>query len=142
MTDGIPTSKSPPDYPSLPPFTDLIRIRVDELDLNTANIIVVNSKSNVYRHKTDLAVSISRWDPEKEIIIMRLLSDFAIPVVGYVVGIKGWLDGYIMPLAKRVPTGVSMVQEKQYMEEIITLVENLHKKGYIHGDVKLPLLRQ
>jgi serine/threonine protein kinase len=137
MTEGVTTSKSPPDYPSLQLFSDLLRVDFEELDLNTANIILVNSKSNVYRYRTDFAVSIHRYSPEKEIEIMRFLSNISIPVVGYVVAVDGWLDGYIMPLAKRIPTDVSMVQKTRFMEEMISLVESSHKQGYIHGDIKL-----
>jgi serine/threonine protein kinase len=72
----------------------------------------------------------------KEIEIMLSLSNISIPVVGYVLD-NGWLYGYIMPLATRIPTDVSMVQKRQFMREMIQLVEGLHKQGYIHGDIKL-----
>jgi hypothetical protein len=137
MTEGVTTSKGPPDYPSRQLFTDLLRIDSEQLDLNTKNIVLVNNKSNIYRHKTHFAVSIYRYLPEKEIEIMRCLSSISIPVVGYVVTVNGWLDGYIMPLAKRISTDVSIVQKTRFMEEMITLVEGLHEQGYIHGDLKL-----
>jgi serine/threonine protein kinase len=107
----------------------LRRVDFEEFDLNTSNIILVNSKSNVYRFNKDLAVSIHRHLADKEIEIMRLLSNISIPVVGYVLD-NGWLYGYIMPLATRIP-------KRQFMREMIHLVEGLHKQGYIHGDSKL-----
>lgn len=133
-TGSSPTANAPPDYNAT--FVDLFRIDVHDVNTDAANIILVNSKSHIYRYQNDYAVSIFRVCPDKEIETMRFLRDISIPVLGYVVA-NGWLDGYAMPLASPVPTNVSVALKTDFMEQMIALVDATHKQGVLHGDIKL-----
>lgn len=68
---------------------------------------------------------------------MRSLPEISIPVFGYVLAADGRDTGYIMPLATPVPTDGSFVQKREFMAQMISLVEGLHQKGILHGDIKL-----
>jgi serine/threonine protein kinase len=42
-----------------------------------------------------------------------------------------------MPLANLVPTEGPPSQKREFMAQMISHVENLHRQGIIHGDIKL-----
>jgi len=64
---------------------------------------------------------------------MRSRREISVPVVGYVLAADGRDIGYIMPLATAVPSDSSFAQKKQYMAQIISLVEGMHGNGLLHG---------
>lgn len=131
----LDTTRSPPDYVTM--FPELFAVHIRDLRLDQETRIVENSKSYIYRYKDRYAASIKRIDALKEIETMRSLPELSIPVVGYVLGHNGWDIGYIMPLAGSVPTNGSITQKQNLMNQMIMLVEGLHKQRVLHGDIKL-----
>jgi len=129
------TTRAPPDYATM--FPELFAVHVRELRLDQETQIVENSKSYIYQYKDHYAASIRRIDALKEIETMRSLRELSIPVLGYVLGNDGWDIGYIMPLASSVPTNGSIAQKRDFMNQMIMLVEGLHKQRVLHGDIKL-----
>src|SRR2546423_9652377 len=128
-------TQSPPNYAEA--FPDLIAVNENELDITPEARILDNGKSCIYRYKHHYVASIRRINAFKEIETMRLLQEISISVLGYVLAADGWDIGYIMPLATAVPSDGSLARKRQYMAQIISLVEGIHGNGLLHGDVKL-----
>jgi serine/threonine protein kinase len=131
---SCPAARTPPDYATL--FVDLFRLDIHEINLDPTNSILLNTKSYIYRYQDRYAVSIRRVDAIKELEMMRSLQGISIPVEGYVLQ-NGWLEGYVMPLASPVPTNISVIQKKGFMDQMIALVDGIHNQGILHGDIKL-----
>jgi serine/threonine protein kinase len=117
-------------------FQDLRLFESKEIDLSEEYVIISTDKSRVYRFKDIYAVSLSRDFAEKEIRLMKTLEGISIPVLGIVMD-GSRVDGYVMPLAGKVPTDVDLSTKRDYMAQMINLVERLHEKGFLHGDLKL-----
>lgn len=127
-------TQSPPNYTEA--FPDLMAVNENQLDFTPEARIVDNGKSCIYLYKDRYVASI-RINAFKEIETMRSLPEISIPVLGYILASDGWDIGYIMPLATAVPSDGSLLQKRQYMAQIISLVEGIHRTGLLHGDVKL-----
>jgi len=67
---------------------------------------------------------------------MRQADGLSIPVVGVVID-DTIVDGYAMPLASPLPTDISTELKKDIMRQMLDLVEQLHGRQILHGDLKL-----
>jgi serine/threonine protein kinase len=117
-------------------FQGLRMFESRDIDLSDEYVILSTEKSRIYRFKDIYAVSLGREDAEKEIRMMQTLESLSIPVIGIVLD-GSYVDGYVMPLASNVPTDVDVSKKRDYMAQMIDLVERLHEKGFLHGDLKL-----
>jgi hypothetical protein len=112
---------------------------VKDIRTGPENTILENGKTYLYRHN-DCAVSLRRYINVVEKEIGRMLElaplGIAIPVMGIVFE-ETVIDGYIMPLARAVPSDLDVSTKREYTFQILSLVERLHRQGIIHGDLKL-----
>jgi len=117
-------------------FPDLRPVEKNEIPRASVDVIVSNGKSQLFVFDTEFAVSLDREDATKEISMMKLADGLSIPVVGVV--IDGTIvDGYIMPLASPIPTAIPVTLKKNIMRQMLDLIEELHGRGILHGDLKL-----
>jgi len=112
---------------------------VKDIRTGPENTILENGKTYLYRHN-DCAVSLRRDINVVEKEIERMLElaplGIAIPVMGIV--FEGtMIDGYIMPLARAVPSDLDVSTKREYTSQMLSLVERLHRQGIIHGDLRL-----
>ncbi|AEO71252.1 uncharacterized protein THITE_2123440 [Thermothielavioides terrestris NRRL 8126] len=81
----------------------------------------------------------------REYQLQKAAGDCAIPVCGKVIGKLNigngrlYFDGFIMDLATPLsaPGAVPPSQRRSIMHQMIHVVERLHTRGIVHGDVKL-----
>jgi hypothetical protein len=103
-----------PDQTSL--FPALLRVDVKDIRTDPENTILENDKTYLYRHN-DCAVSLRRDINVVEKEIGRMLElaplGIAIPVVGIVFE-ETVIDGYIMPLARAVPSDLDVSTKREY----------------------------
>jgi len=100
------------------------------------DVVLSNGKPQIFVFDTEFAVSLDREDATKEISMMKQADGLSIPVVGVV--IDGTIvDGYIMPLASPIPTAIPVTLKKNIMRQMLDLIEELHGRGILHGDLKL-----
>lgn len=110
-------------------------IDIDTKEMNSSKLIAPPGHSHVYEYQERFAVKIPGL--EKELDMMMKAGDCSITPRGRMFR-RGKQAGIIMDLGKPVDvTVLDFAARKDLMNRIITLVTALHKKGLLHGDIKL-----
>lgn len=119
----------------------------NQIQLNLADIlydfhlpaISASSQGFVYKYGTEYVVKLRQSvDPKwMEIILLAAAEECGVDIVGSVQGPKGW-NGFIMPLLKPIDAKSMTADEKiKIFHKMRDLLPVLHKKGIVHGDIKL-----
>jgi serine/threonine protein kinase len=76
---------------------------------------------------------------EREMAFMRIAGNSSIQPLGYIIKeFDGNVHGYVMPLGKPLDTTCSdQTTRLRWLEEISSLIRDIHSKGIVHGDIKL-----
>jgi serine/threonine protein kinase len=101
--------------------------------------ISASSQGFVYKYGTEYVVKLRQSaDPNwKEVTLLAAAEECAVDIVGSIQGPDGW-NGFIMPLLKTIDAKSMTADEKiKIFHKMRDLLQILHKKGIIHGDIKL-----
>jgi serine/threonine protein kinase len=110
-------------------------IDIQELPSADDDLIARSSHSYVYKYKEHFAVK--RPCGIRELEMMKIAGDCSITPRGRLFG-RGREIGIVMDLGQPVDvTSLDVHARKELMNAIIALVNALHKKGVLHGDIKL-----
>src|SRR5438105_2901611 len=98
-------------------------------------LIYASGHGHIYKYGEHLAIKGNCW--ERELDMMKLAGACSITPRGRVLQ-HGQVVGIIMDLGHPINvTSLDLVARKKLMDQIISLVDALHAKGIIHGDIKL-----
>jgi len=112
-----------------------IEINISEMPPGNDDLIATTGHSHIYKYKDCFAVKIVSH--ERELEMMLDAGECAITPRGRVMKRKRQV-GIIMDLGKPIDvTSLDYHHRKQLMYEMIDLVTALHRKGVLHGDIKL-----
>ncbi|KAH6847122.1 kinase-like domain-containing protein [Chaetomium sp. MPI-CAGE-AT-0009] len=131
-----------PDDEPWPPV--LPNVEFSALDVEKPEL-AVTGRSMIYRIKGQPSKVFKFHGTYREYQLHKAAGDCAIPVCGKVISKMTSPNGsfafygFIMDLATPIsaPGSVPPSQRRSIMHQMIRIVERLHAKGIIHGDVKL-----
>src|SRR5436190_8166518 len=110
-------------------------MNIDIEDTGDVVLIHATGHGHVYKYKDRFAIKWNCWGRELE--MMKLAGDCSITPRGQVLN-DGKVVGIIMDLGQ--PINVSSLDasaRRDLMNRIISLVDALHEKTILHGDIKL-----
>jgi len=117
------------------PTGEWLDIDVKELAEAEKDLIYSSGHSHVYKYKNRYAVKHVANKPELD--MMQLAGDCSITPCGRIFK-KGHQVGIIMELGKPIDITCLDLQEKRTLAtKLIALVDSLHAKGLLHGDIRL-----
>jgi hypothetical protein len=133
MDMEMPTNEP---WPPAPPNLDFASIEFETPPL------AVSANSQIYKIKGRPSEVFKSGALYREYQLQKAAGDCAIPVRGKVLGKPpicqgATFYGFMMDLASPIPKAPPPSQRRDIMHQMIRVVQNLHGKHIVHGDMKL-----